>query len=140
LHFRAVKLFHPRHGQLLLNVIFRKRHFTADCLGTVYQAEPVCDDIAASLPLELHMVTFDAHYYTTHQGRKKLKLIQEEVQRLIGIHHENVIRLYAVKLTLPQSSGAPQLAVLMEQKPQLTLHDLLEDCETLREERASVRE
>lgn len=24
LHFRAVKLFHPRHGQLLLSVIFRK--------------------------------------------------------------------------------------------------------------------
>lgn len=73
------------------------------------------------------------------QGRKKLKLVQEEVQRLIGVHHGNVIRLYAVKLTLPQSSGAPQLAILMEQKPQLTLHDLLEDCETLREDRASVR-
>ncbi len=28
----------------------------------------------------------------------------------------------------------------MEQKPQLTLDDLLEDCETLREERASVSE
>jgi hypothetical protein len=27
----------------------------------------------------------------------------------------------------------------MEQKPQLTLDDLLEDCETLREERALVR-
>ncbi|KAH9994612.1 hypothetical protein BJV77DRAFT_1059858 [Russula vinacea] len=121
LHFRAVKLFHPRH----------------DCLGTVYQAEPICDDIAASLPLEVHLVTFDTHYYTTHQGRKKLKLVQEEIQRLIGIRQGNVIRLYAVKLTLPQSSGAPQLAVLMEQKPQLTLHDLLEDCETLREERAS---
>jgi eukaryotic translation initiation factor 2-alpha kinase 4 len=64
--------------------------------------------------------------------------VQEEVQRLIGVRHENVIRVYAVRLTLPQSSGAPQLAVLMEQKPQLTLHDLLEDCETLREERASV--
>ncbi|KAF8483387.1 hypothetical protein DFH94DRAFT_307281 [Russula ochroleuca] len=121
LHFRAVKLFHPRH----------------DCLGTVYQAEPICDDIAASLPLEVHLVTFDTHYYTTHQGRKKLKLVQEEIQRLIGIHQGNVIRLYAVKLTLPQSSGAPQLAVLMEQKPQLTLYDLLEDCETLHEERAS---
>ena len=58
---------------------------------------------------------------------------------LIGIDHENIIKLYAVKLTLPQSNGAPQLAVLMEQKPQLSLHDLLEDCETLREERASVR-
>lgn len=112
---------------------------TTDHLGTVYQAEPICDDIAATLPLEVHLVTFDSHYYTTHQGRKKLKLVQEDVQRLIGVQHANVIRLYAVKLTLPHSSGAPQLAVLMEQKPQLTLHDLLEDCETLREERASVR-
>lgn len=105
----------------------------------MYQAEPICDDIAATLPLEVHLVTFDSHYYTTNQGRKKLKLVQEDVQRLIGVQHANVIRLYAVKLTLPHSSGAPQLAVLMEQKPQLTLHDLLEDCETLREERASVR-
>jgi len=121
LHFRAVKLFHPRH----------------DCLGTTYQAEPICDEVAATLPLEVHLVTFDTHYYTTHQGRKKLKLVQEEVQRLIGVRHENVIRVYAVRLTLPQSNGAPQLAILMEQKPQLTLHDLLEDCETLREERAS---
>ena len=87
----------------------------------------------------MHLVTFDTHYYTTHQGRKKLKLVQEEVQRLIGIRHENVANLYAVKLTHPQSSGAPQLAVLMEQRPHFTLHDLLEDCETLREERASVR-
>jgi len=121
LRFRAVKLFHSRQ----------------DYLGIVYQAEPICDDIAATLPLEVHLVTFDSHYYTTHQGRKKLKLVQEDVQRLIGVQHGNVIRLYAVKLTLPHSSGAPQLAVLMEQRPQLTLHDLLEDCETLREERAS---
>ncbi|KAI0300075.1 hypothetical protein B0F90DRAFT_1817684 [Multifurca ochricompacta] len=121
LHFHVVKLFHPRH----------------DCLGTIYQAEPICDDIAATLPLEVHLVVFDTHYYTTHQGRKKLKLVQDEVQRLIGICHENVASVYAVKLILPQSSGAPQLAVLIEQRPQLTLHDLLEDCDTLREERAS---
>jgi translation initiation factor 2-alpha kinase 4 len=137
--FRAVKLFHPRQGQLSCNIIYLKSKRTTDYLGTVYQAEPICDDIAATLPLEVHLVTFDSHYYTTHQGRKKLKLVQEDVQRLIGVEHINVIRLYAVKLTLPHSSGAPQLAVLMEQKPQLTLHDLLEDCETLREERASVR-
>jgi len=131
---------HDMVSRYYFKTTFSVTYDTADCLGTVYQAEPICDDVAASLPLELHLVTFDTHYYTTHQGRKKLKLVQEEVQRLIGIHHQNVIILYAVKLTLPQSNGAPQLAVLMEQKPQLTLHDLLEDCETLREERASVRE
>ena len=120
-----------------LPVILQPKQFT-DCLGTIYQAEPICDDIAATLPLEVHLVTFDTQYYTTPQGRKKLNIVQEEVQRLIGIRHENVINLYAVKLTLPQSSGPPQLAVLMEQRPHLTLHDLLEDCDTLREERASV--
>jgi translation initiation factor 2-alpha kinase 4 len=87
----------------------------------------------------VHLVTFDTHYYTTHQGRKKLKLVQEEFLRLIGIRHENVANLYAVKLTHSQSGGASQLAILMEQRPRFTLHDLLEDCETLREERALVR-
>ena len=137
--FHAVKLFRPQHGWSSLNFRRLQSKVSLDYLGTIYQAEPICDDVAATLPLEVHLVAFDTHYYTTHQGRKKLKLVQEEVQRLIGIRHENVANLYAVKLTLPQSSGGPQLAVLMEQRPHFTLQDLLEDCETLREERASVR-
>ena len=38
-------------------------------LGTVYLADPVCDDINVTLPLELYVVTFHSKYYTTTQGK-----------------------------------------------------------------------
>lgn len=42
----------------------------AECLGTMYQAEPVCTDDAQkkTLPLELLSITFHAQYYSTSQG------------------------------------------------------------------------
>ena len=92
----------------------------------------------ATLPLEVFIVAFDSHYYTTSQGRKKLKQVETEVQRLIGVRHINLLSIYAVKLTMPQSSGSPRLAILMEQRPSVTLHDVLEDSESLREDRALV--
>lgn len=127
----------------------------AEGLGTVYLAEPVCDDVNTTLPLELFVVTFDTHYYTTSQGmsidtillsnldppnsgRKKIKQVESEIQRLTAIRHQNLISVFAVKLNLPHSSGPPQLVVLSEQVPALTLHDMLEDCNALREERAVV--
>ncbi|TFK38831.1 hypothetical protein BDQ12DRAFT_605427 [Crucibulum laeve] len=119
--FYTVRLFHPR----------------ADSLGTTFMADPVCDDVNVSLPLELYVVTFDSHYYTTSQGRKKLKQVEAEIQRLTSIRHPNLLSVFAVKLTLPHSSGPPQLMVLSEQGPPLTLQDVLEDCGGLREERAS---
>lgn len=57
---------------------------------------------------------------------------------MISVRHDNLLSIYAVKLTTPQSSGPPRLAILMEQRPALTLRDVLEDCEALREERATV--
>ena len=71
-------------------------------------------------------------------GRKKLKQLEAEIQRVISVRHDNLLSIYAVKLTTPQSSGPPRLAILMEQRPALTLRDVLEDCEALREERATV--
>lgn len=121
LRFSTVKLFYPRN----------------DGLGTVYLAEPVCDDVNTTLPLELFVVTFDTHYYTTTQGRKKIKQVEAEIQRLTAIRHSNALSVFAVKLNLPHSSGPPQLMVLSEQAPALTLYDVLEDCESLREERAT---
>lgn len=121
LQFQTVKMFHPHK----------------ECLGTVYLADPICDDVNATLPLEVHVVTFDSHYYTTNQGRKKLKQLEAEIQRVISVRHDNLLSIYAVKLTTPQSSGPPRLAILMEQRPALTLRDVLEDCEALREERAT---
>ncbi len=106
----------------------------------MYLADPICDDANATLPLELHLVTFDAPYYSTHQGKKKLRQLESEITRLTALRHANLLSVYAVKLTMPHSGGAPpQLAILMEQRPAVSLKDVLEDCEALREDRASVR-
>ncbi|GLB36853.1 putative anticodon binding domain of tRNAs [Lyophyllum shimeji] len=119
--FNTVRLFHPRQ----------------ESLGTVYLADPICDDINTTLPLELYVVNFYSHYYTTSQGRKKLKQVEAEIQRLTTIRHPNHTSVFAVKLTQPHSSGPSQLMVLSEQAPALTLQDVLEDCQFLREDRAS---
>ncbi|KAG6856809.1 hypothetical protein H0H87_000506 [Tephrocybe sp. NHM501043] len=121
--FNTVRLFHPRQ----------------ESLGTVYMADPICDDINTTLPLELYIVNFFSHYYTTSQGRKKLKQVEAEIQRLIAIRHPNHTSVFAVKLTQPHSGGggASTLMVLSEQAPPLTLQDVLEDTQSLRDERAS---
>ncbi|KIJ97967.1 hypothetical protein K443DRAFT_104703 [Laccaria amethystina LaAM-08-1] len=119
--FNTVKLFHPR----------------TDGLGVVYMADPMVDDVSTTLPLELYVVTFESQYYSTNQGRKKLKQVEAEIQRLTTVRHQNLISVFAVKLNIPHSSGPPQLMVLSEQRPALTLHDVLQDCDSLREERAS---
>lgn len=54
------------------------------------------------------------------------------------ITDKNVIKTYAAQLSLPESSDPLRLLILREQKPSLTLHDILTDCDTLREERVSV--
>jgi translation initiation factor 2-alpha kinase 4 len=48
--------------------------------------------------------------------------------------------VFAVKLNMLPSSGSPQLIVLSKQALALMLHDVLEDCESLREEQATVRD
>ncbi|KAK0477848.1 kinase-like domain-containing protein [Armillaria novae-zelandiae] len=106
-------------------------------LGTIYGADPVCDDVNATLPLELHVITFGSHYYMTSQGRKKVKQVEEEITRLKSVHHPNVVRVLAVKLKAPHSSGALQLVILSEQSPALSLRDVLDDCDSLRDDRVS---
>ncbi|KIY47671.1 kinase-like protein [Fistulina hepatica ATCC 64428] len=118
--FDTVKIFHPR----------------SECLGTIYMADPVCDDMDVTLPLELYSVTFYSSYYSTSQGRKKLKQLEMEIQRLTIVRSPNVVRTLAVKLNLPNSSAPPQLLVLSEQAPPVTLQHVLEDCTSLKEERA----
>ena len=99
-------------------------------------------------------MTFEDSYYSSNQGtsvplilsqrransstgRKKLKQVESEIQRLTTVRHQNLISVFAVKLNIPHSHGPPQLMVLSEQSPALTLHDVLQDCDSLREERAS---
>ena len=74
----------------------------------------------------------------TNSGRKKLKQVESEIQRLTSVQHPNVVRTLAVKLYLPNSNSPSQLTILCEQSPALTLQDVLEDCDSLRGERASV--
>ncbi|KAF9527861.1 other/PEK/GCN2 protein kinase [Crepidotus variabilis] len=118
--FNTVKLFHPRPVSL----------------GLVYMAEPVVDDITTVTPLELFVVTFESAYYESGQGKKKISQVEQEVKSLINIRHPKLLSVYAVKLVSPPHSP-PVLMVLTEQTPALTLHDVLEDCEYLREDRAS---
>ncbi len=73
----------------------------------------------------------------TWQGRKKIKQVEAEIQHLTKVRHPNLVSVFAVKLQLP-SNGPPQLMVLYEQTPALNLHDVLDDCDFLREERATV--
>ncbi|KAL4071177.1 kinase-like domain-containing protein [Scleroderma yunnanense] len=120
IRFNVVKMFHPKR----------------ESLGTTYLADPLCDDVHATLPLEVHTVEFNAEYYTTTQGKKKLGQVEAEIQRLIDVHHPNLISVLAVKLSFPHV-GPPRLAILSEQRPSLTLQDVLEDCHCLREDRAS---
>ncbi|EJF61645.1 Serine/threonine-protein kinase [Dichomitus squalens LYAD-421 SS1] len=119
--FRRVRLFHPRQ----------------ECLGTIYQADPICDEPLSPLPLELLSITFVSHYYTTTQGRKKLKQVETELQRLVTIRHQNLLAILAAKLTTPSANSSPRLIILMEKRPSMTLYDLLEDSDGLREERAT---
>ena len=101
-------------------------------------AEPVVDDITLVSPLELFVVSFETRYYTTSQGKKKLYQVEQEIKNLINIRHPKLLSVYALKLVFPPNA-LPVLMVLMEQTPPLTLHDVLEDCESIREDRASVR-
>ena len=139
--FNAVKLFHPRSGNffsLSPSLFFSLNHSTQAGLGIVYTADPIVDEIVSTSPLELYVVTFESQYYTTTQGRKKLKQVEQEIQKLTTVRHPKLITVFAVKLYMPHSSGPPQLMVLSEQLPTLTLHDVLEDSEFLKEDRVSV--
>ncbi|KIJ60152.1 hypothetical protein HYDPIDRAFT_139699 [Hydnomerulius pinastri MD-312] len=120
MRFSAVKMFHPRR----------------ECLGITYLADPLCDDVHATLPLEVHAIEFHSDYYISTQGKKKLSQLEAEIQRLMNVRHPNLLSVLAVKLSFPHL-GPPRLTILSEQRPALTLQDVLEDCDRLREDRAS---
>ncbi|KAI0077507.1 Serine/threonine-protein kinase [Panus rudis PR-1116 ss-1] len=119
--FTTVRLFHPRK----------------ESLGTVWHAEPIADDAQISVQLEVRSITFESRYYSTSQGRKKLRQVESEIKRLISIRHSHLLTVLSVKLAIPHSSGSPKLVILCEGRPSVTLDDVLQDCDSLREERAS---
>lgn len=148
IRFRAVKLFHPRSASVDRPSIEQDLAYRGitdevpnntvrrDPLGTIWKAEPVSDDAHATLPLEVQIVEISNPYYASGQGLKKLRAVEAELRRLISVRHENLHRIYAVKLETPVS-GSPRLAVLMEERPQLTLYDILADSNTIKVDRAS---
>ena len=71
-------------------------------------------------------------------GVKKLKQVETELQRLTSIRHPNLLSILAAKLKTPSANSPPRLLVLTEQRPSVTLYDVLEDTDHLRETRATV--
>jgi translation initiation factor 2-alpha kinase 4 len=69
--FNAVKMFHPRKGvfSLCFSIVYDIYHVEEECLGTTYLADPLCDDVNATLPLEVHTIDFTSEYYTSSQGQ-----------------------------------------------------------------------
>jgi translation initiation factor 2-alpha kinase 4 len=123
---------------------------------TTYSAEPICDDVRATLPLELVVITFDSKYYSTAagslthhvrftnpitdptSGKKKLRALEPELHRLVSIRHPHLLSLYAIKLTIPIGERNARLALLLDQSPALNLADVLADADSLKEEKATV--
>ena len=111
----------------------------AECLGIVHQAQPVADDEHSNdVLIELLSIAFDSRYYSTGQGRRKLKVLEAELQKLTIIRHPNLLAVLAVKLILPNSNSQPKLLILHERRPSVTLQDVLEDSDWLRESRATA--
>ncbi|KAJ3481924.1 hypothetical protein NLI96_g7338 [Meripilus lineatus] len=87
-------------------------------------AEPIIEGVEIPFHLEL-------------LSRKKLKQVETELERLLQIRHNNIVVVLAVKLVMPHSSGPPRLVILTEARPSPTLQDVLDDCDYLREDRAT---
>ncbi|KAI0653862.1 Serine/threonine-protein kinase [Cubamyces menziesii] len=115
----------------------RLYHSRQEGLGTVYQAEPILEKSFETIPLELLSVSFMAEHYKQSQGLKKLKELESEIQRLTAIRHNNLVAVLAVKLIIPRPPDYPRLVILTEQRPTVTLQDVLEDTDHLREDRAT---
>jgi len=70
-------------------------------------------DISLVSPLELFVVTFESHYYSTNEGKKKLHQVEQEIRNLINVRHSKLLSIYAVKPIFPLN-GSPILMVLTE--------------------------
>lgn len=136
--FSHVKLFQSHKGDSCFATSSRNRYspFT-ECLGTVWQAEPIHPS-DNPLQLELIVVEFGTRYYSTTHGRKKLKSLADDLRRLSTVRHTNLLAVLASKLSLPNTNSHPKLYILHERRPSLTLYDVLEDSDSLREDRAMV--
>lgn len=136
-NFSTVRLYNPQKGTFLDRKVFFILSVSTESIGITWHAEPVADDAQISLQLDLLSIVFESRHYSTSHGRKKLKQLESELQRLSALRHNHLVTILAVKLVTPHSSGPPRLSILCEGRPRVTLDDVLEDTDCLREERAS---
>lgn len=52
------------------------------------------------------------------------------------LSHANLLQILAVKISVRTPDEPLRLVILMEQRPPVSLEDVLEDCDSIREERA----
>lgn len=69
--FSSVKVFHPRKGNFGTLSTRALLIFISEYLGVTYLADPICDDVHATLPLEVHIITFASGYYASSQGESR---------------------------------------------------------------------
>lgn len=81
-------------------------------------------------------VAFDS--YLDGKGKKRLQQLDVDLRRLVGVRNENLLVIHAIKMTIPQSHGKSRLAILCDQRPPSTLHDVFAHCDYLPEDRAIV--
>ena len=73
------------------------------------------------------------------KGRKKIDQIENELKRLTKLaSYDHVQRVFAAQMTGTRSNQPARLVILMEKRPPLTLRDVLQECDGLREERIIV--
>jgi translation initiation factor 2-alpha kinase 4 len=83
IRFSSVRLFHPRKG-VKYYLMFPADLTGTEGFATIYSAEPVCDNVDATLPLELYSVTFSSQYYATSHGKHCCGLVIS----LFDIHNQ----------------------------------------------------
>ncbi|KAH8828108.1 other/PEK/GCN2 protein kinase [Flagelloscypha sp. PMI_526] len=134
------------HEMSFLGITFRSVRLYGkrrrDTIFATYDSDPICEDVNASLPIETYIVDFGTTtYYGTTAGRKELRAIEADLQRMRRItqKNQNLLRILGVKLTLPGDHRriladegdvtSPRLVIVAEQPPTLSLWDVLDTLE-----------
>lgn len=80
------------------------------------------------------------HAHKHGPGKKKIEALAQEVKRLTTLQsYKHVQQVFAIKVSISNNDNDPtRIAILMEKRPSMTVRDLLQDCDGLREDRVKV--
>ncbi|KAG0146222.1 hypothetical protein CROQUDRAFT_92989 [Cronartium quercuum f. sp. fusiforme G11] len=95
------------------------------CLGRVFDGH-----ITEGIPVRLQIVEPRGRYYTTAQGAKNLRKVMTDLESLQDLSHPNLHNIYGSKL----HDGI--LTIVSEPLPATSLRDVLNQCGTLRLDKA----